>query len=464
MNKKGDVIGFIPMILLKLIFATLLILLITWLIVSLWLSIFGNVNKTEKDNFETLFKLMESKSKSSIDYDSTKLTVYLVKTGILSTDHTIQFFGPDETFLNCAGGKAMKRPSDCGDIQKSCLCLFDSDPDRHPDESDDDLIECKTFSTAFKIESKDFQISNKSNDCKRIIDNEYMQLIVGVQNSAGKRRVFVWENTPENRKLDEQLKKKECPEKTGLCAGKKDSEIVYDLQQVAIECSRKDPNKFYSEAKCVFDGTKCNIECTGVECSKIQTCEDFNINKDFYVTGTQEEYFCKNRACNKQCSGNLIEQYTCLSGKEKDCKDLINDVKIPDFIANCAVEIGQFSSLTSGTKDYSNAKMTEVGDIIGYDSKKQNTNNIQCKAEIEKYFKKYNVLVCIPGKSAGCNSFVLPNPTPPKDIQDMLNTCGINPQKGGKTVFITRYDVCNDLTNYFTDAYNCADAVTPRFV
>ncbi len=462
MNKKGDTIGFLPMVLIKLIFAVLLIFLITWLMVSLWQSMFGNENKTEKDNFDTLYKLMESKSRSGIDYDSTKLTVYLVKTGILTTDHTIHFFGPDEKNLNCVGGKMMKRPDDCKDIKKSCLCLFDSDPDRWPDESDDDLIECKEFTTGFKIEANDFQISNKSDDCLRAIDNEYMQLIIGVQNSGGKKRVFVWENNEENRKLDEQLQKKLCPEKTGLCVGKKDSEIVYDLQQVAIECSHKDPNKFYSEAKCVFDGKKCDIECTGTDCSAIQTCKDFNINKDFYVTGTKEEYFCKNRACNKQCSGSLIEQYTCVQGKEQDCKDLINDVKIPGFVSNCSVEIGQFSSLTSGQKNYNNAKITEVGDIISFDSKKQNIKNVQCKAEIEKYFRKYNVLVCIPGKD--CNPFVITSPAPPKDVQDMLTNCGINPEKGAGTVFITRYGPCNDLTNYFTDAYACADAATPRFI
>lgn len=461
MNKKGDTIGFLPMVLIKLIFAALLILLITWLMISLWQSLFGNENKTEKDNFETLHKLIESKANSNKDYDSTKLTVYLVKTGMLTTDHTIHFFGPNEVSIPCTGD-SLFRPSDCGDNAKPCLCLYDSDPDRGKDDRDDDVIMCKPFTQVFDIADKDFQMVNFSDDCERIIDNEYMQLIVGVQKAGGKKRVFVWENTEENRKLDEQLQKKQCPEKTGLCAGKKDSEIVYDLQQVAIECSHKDPNKFYSEAKCVFDGTKCNIECAGTDCSAIQTCQDFNINKDFYVNGTKEEYFCKNRACNKQCSGNLIEQYTCVQGKEQDCKDLINDMKIPGFISNCSVEIGQFSNLTSGPKNYNNAKITEVGDIIAFDSKKQNTKNMQCKAEIEKYFKKYNVLVCIPGKD--CNSFVITNPAPPKDVEDMLKNCGINPEKGAGTVFITRYGPCTDLTNYFTDAYNCADAMTPRFM
>jgi len=463
-NKKGDTIGFLPMVLIKLIFAAILILLITWLMVSLWQSMFGNTNKTEKDNFNTLFKLMESKSNpnNKLAYDSTRLSVYLIKTGVLTTDHTIQFFGPDETFLACGGGIAMKRPNDCSDIKKSCLCLFDSDPDRLPDESDDDLIECKQFSTGFKITTNDFQISNKSDDCLRAIDKEYMQLIVGQHTVGGQKRVFVWQDSPENRKLDEQLQLKQCPSTSGICANRKDGEIVYDFQQVAIECSRKDPNKFYTQAKCIFDGKKCDVECTGTDCSAISTCTDFNINQDFYVTNTKEEYFCKNRACNKQCSGNLIEQYTCLPNKEQECKDLINDVTIPDFISNCAVIIGPFSNLTSGQKNYNNAKMMEVGDIIGYDSKKQNTNNINCKVKIEEHFRKYNVLACIPG--VDCNSFVIKNPKPPAEIQKILDTCGINPQKGGGTVFITQYGVCNELTNYFTDTYNCADAATPRFV
>jgi hypothetical protein len=467
MNKRAEVEGDVPMILVKLIFASLLILLVTWLLVSLWMAMFGNDNKTEKDNFETLYKLIDAKSKSTTEYDSTRVTIYLVQTkgitGILTTDHTIQFFSPNEDPIQCAGGDPLYRPSDCGDKTLPCICLYDSDPDRPQDDKDDDVIECKQFSTSFDIANDDFQLVDYSDDCLRTIDNEYMKLIVGVQNSGGKRRVFVWQDTPENRALDIQLQKNNCPNTAGLCKDKKDSEIITDFKQVNDECAKADPSKFYSEAKCVFNGKECSVKCTGTDCSSIKTCQDFNFNKDYFVEKSSEEYLCKNKICGKTCSGNLIEQYTCLPNKEQECKDLINDVTIPDFISNCAVVIGPFSSLTSGNKNYDNAKMTELGDIIGFDSTKQNTANIQCQSEIEKYFKKYPVLVCKSG--VDCIPFVRKSPPPSKDIQDLLDNCKINPMSAGRTVTITRQDViCAELNNYFTSAYNCADAVTPRFV
>lgn len=456
MMKKKGVIGFLPMVLIKLIFAVLLILLITWLLVSLWMALFGNEDKTTKDSFETLFNIIDSKSQKSIDYESTKYTSYT------RDNHRIFFFAANEQQISCINGKPVLRPTDC-DIKKSCLCLYDDDPDRDEEDKDDEVVMCKEFKQVFSIEKKDFQLVDYNNDCDKNYEGEYVNLIVGVQNSGNKRRVFVWENNDANRKIDEQLKKKMCPEKTGLCVGKKDSEVVYNLQQVAIECSRKDPNKFYWEAKCIFDGTKCDVECVGEQCSTITSCTDFNINKDFYVTNTKEEYFCNNRACNKQCTGNLIEQYTCITGKEQDCKDLINDVKLPDFVSDCSVEVGPYSSLTSGQKNYNAAKMIELGDIIGFDSKKQNTNKYNCRAEIEKYFKKYPVSVCIPGVE--CNAFVITNPAPPEKIQRLLQNCDINPMRAGGTIAITRQGVtCDELNNYFTNAYNCADTATPRFI
>ena len=460
MNKNGDTIGFLPMVLIKLIFALLLILLITWLLINLWGALFGNDDETERDNFETLFKLIESKSQSTKPYESTRLTIYLVKTSgptaWATTDHTIQFFPHNQLSIMCTGGKPIYRPSDCSDKTKPCLCLYDSDPDRPEDEKDDDVIMCKQFTKSFDIAKEDdFQLSNINDDCKRVNKKEYNQLIVGVQNVAGKKRVFVWQDTPENRFIDEQLKLKECPEKTGVCAGIKTGEIAYDFQKVNAQCVQKDPNKFYSQATCIYDGTKCDVECIGTDCSTISTCNDFNINKDFYVKNTKEEFFCNSGSCNKQCSGHIIEQYTCLPNKDQECRDLINDISIPDFISNCAVTIGPFSKLTSGKKDYNNAKIVEVGDIIGFDDKKQNTANINCVAEIEKYFKGYNVLMCIPG--VDCNSFVITSPKPAAEIQKMLDTCGINPERGAGTVFITQYDACPGLENYFTQAYSCKD-------
>lgn len=454
--KKNGVVGFLPMVLVKLIFALLLILLITWLLVSLWTALFGNEDKTTKDSFETLFKLIDSKSQRNVNYESTKYTLYT------QDDYRVFFFAANEQQISCVNGKPVLRPTDC-DIKKSCLCLYNDDPDRDSEDRDDEVVMCKEFKQVFSIDKKDFQLVNYNDDCDKNYNGEYANVIVGVHNIDGKKRVFVWENNDTNRKLDEQLQKKACPEKTGLCAGRKDSEVVYDLKEVAIECSHKDSNKFYWEAKCVFDGTKCNVECTGEQCSTINSCTDFNINKDFYVVNTKEEYFCKNGACNKQCSGNLIEQYTCMTGKEQECKDLINDVKLGDFISSCSVEVGPYSKLTSGKKNYDAAKITELGDIIGFDSKKQNTKNYDCQAEIEKYFKKQAVIVCIPG--INCNAFVITNPAPPANIQQLLQNCDINPMRAGETIAITKQGVlCSELKNYFTEAYTCADTATPRFV
>lgn len=456
MNKRAEVEGFMPMVLVKLIFALLLILLITWLLVSLWTAIFGSENKTEKDNFETLFKLIDSKSKSVTEFDSSRLTVYLITTGFLSSDHTIHFFAPNDITIKCAKGEPINRPSDCDDNTKACLCLYDSNPDRDEEDKDDEVIVCEQFTESFKIAPDDFQLANYSDDCSRSIDNEYMQLIVGVQNSNNNKRVFVWQNTPENRALIEQMQKKECPNTAGACKDKKDSEVITDLKTVNDACKSFDPNKIYSQVKCVLENNMCKVECTGDPCSSTQACRDFNIDKDFYTAGSKEEYSCKNNPCGKQCSANLIEQYSCITGKEQECKDLINDITFPGFVANCSVVIGPYSSLTVGAKNYNAAKMIEVGDIIGFDSTRQNTENIDCQTEIEKSFKKYPVRVCIPGKN--CNDFVTNNPNAPDAVTYSLNNCQINPQKAGNNIFITKQDViCVTVNEYFTDAYTCDD-------
>lgn len=453
MNKKAEVEGFMPMVLVKLIFALVLILLITWLLVNLWLALFGNTNKTEKDNFETLFKLIESKSQTAKDYDSNKLTVYLIKTGMLTSDHTIHFFS-DNKYIEC-GSDDIYRPTECGENDVSCLCLYDSDPDRGEDEKDDDVIACERFKGLFKISNEDYQLANYSDDCDRIIDNEYMKLIVGVDNSNNKKRIFVWEDTTENRALDEIMKKKLCPDKdtNSLCYGKKDSEIVTDFQKVNTECRKIDNTKAYFEATCTVEKDKCKVDCKGIDCAST-TCYDFNVNKDFYVKGSKEEYFCTNNPCGTKCAGQIIEQYTCIKGKDKECKEFIEDKTIPGIIGNCSMIIGQYSDLLNNPKKYQDVKMTEVGDIIGFDSKSQhNTANIDCKSEIEKYFQKYNVLVCIPGKD--CSQFVTTNPKPPQVIQDMLTNCNINPIKTSNNIIITQYNTCPGLENYFTEAYTC---------
>ena len=138
-------------------------------------------------------------------------------------------------------------------------------------------------------------------------------------------------------------------------------------------------------------------------------------------------------------------------------------VKLPDFVSSCLVKIGQYSKLLPGNKNFNAAKITEFGDIIGFDSKKQNTHNYNCKTEIEKYFKKFPVKVCIPG--VDCNPFIISNPKPPANIQALLNNCDINPVRVGNTVAITRQGVaCAELNNYFINAYTCSDTATPRFV
>lgn len=460
MKKKGAT-DFLPTVLVKLVFAVGLILLISWLLVSIYTSIFGSENKTEKDNFNTLFNLIESKSKSSESYSSSKLTIYLIKTkgvpGILTTDHTIHFFPANKDYISCKDGENIYRPSSCDVKDKPCLCLYDSDPDRAKDEADDDVIICKQFSNNFNIDNKDFQLVKYDNDCLRAVDTEYINLIVGVQNYKN-RRVFVWLNNEENRVLDEKLTKKICPDKTGLCSGIRDGDIITDLKKVNDACKSKD--YFYSQAKCVLEKDKCKIECTGTKCDTIKTCSDFNINSDFYIKNSTQEYFCNNNACNKQCIGSSIEQYTCIKGKENDCKELLTNIKIPGFVSNCSIIIGDFSELTNNNINYQNAKILQLGDIISFDSKKQNSNNYNCKGEIEKYFKKNNIFVCKEG--VNCNDFVSKNP--PKEIENIITKCEINPFRAAGTIVITRKNSCIDIEPYFTQAYSCSDKKIERFI
>lgn len=451
MNKRAEVEGFMPMVLVKLIFALLLILLITGLLVLLWRAVFGSDNETEKDNFETLFKLIESKQKSTSEYESTRLTIYLETGYALTSDHTIHFFPANEPYLACSG-VALFRPSDCKDNTKSCLCLYDSNPDRGPIDKDDDVIMCKEFQAPVDIDEIDFQLINNSEDCSRTFDGDYVNLIVGVHNVNNNKRVFVWINNDANAKLDAQMKKKTCPDTSGLCKDKKDSEIINDFTQVNAECKKQDPNKAYFEAKCTLGADKCNVECSGTDCSAL-SCEKLNIDEDYFVKGSKEEYFCQNKVCNLPCENHGIEQYTCITGKEKECKELLDDTTIPGFMNNCSVIIGPYSDFNPLKKNYQELNVYEAGDIIGFDDS-NNKLQINCESTIEQYFKKYNTLVCVPGKS--CTIFTVKNPTPPAEIQQMLNTCDINPVSIAGKVYITKYNPCPGLDEYFTPAYRCS--------
>ncbi|GIU69251.1 MAG: hypothetical protein KatS3mg002_0487 [Candidatus Woesearchaeota archaeon] len=461
MKKKGAT-DFIPTVLVKLVFAVGLILLLTWFLISIYTAIFGNENKTEKDNFNTLFNLIESKSKSNKEYDSAKLTIYLIRTNALLTDHTIHFFPANKDYISCNNGKPIYRPSTCDIKDKPCLCLYDSDPDRAEDEADDDVIICKQFSTNFKIENTDFQLVDYNNDCSRTDRKQYIDLIVGVENANNNKRVFVWLNNESNRLLDEKLKKKLCPEKTGLCSGKRDGDVIndfYDLQRINSECKAND--YFYHEAKCVFEKDKCKVECIGTKCDTIKSCSDFNINEDFYIAYTNQEYFCNNNACNKNCVGSVVEQYTCIKGKEEDCKKLLNNQILEEFTSSCSVVIGQFSELTSQNINYQNAKIIELGDIISFDSKKQNSKKYNCKAEIEKYFKKYPVFVCKEG--VDCNGFVTKSKI--YELITNIERCStINPFRAAGTIVMTRVDDCPEIKTYFTEAYTCSNKKIERFI
>ncbi|MGV8150593.1 MAG: hypothetical protein ACP5NV_02590 [Candidatus Woesearchaeota archaeon] len=449
MNKKAEVEGFMPMVLVKLIFAVVLILLVTLLLVMLWNALFGNDNKTEKDNFETLFKLIESKQKSIDEYDSARLTIYLETGYLLTSSHTIFFFSDDDR-IECKDSKPIYRPSDCK-TGTSCLCLYDSDPDRGADEKDEDVIMCKNFNSLFKIEKNDFQIINFEDECDRNFDGDYANLIVGVHNTDQKKRVFVWKDTPENRKLDEQFKKNRCPETTGLCKDRRDSEVIYNFEEVNKECTLKDSTKAYFEAKCVLENGKCNAECQGIPCSEL-SCEKRNVDEDFYVKNSKEEYFCNNKICGETCNNYIIQQYSCINGKEKECKELLDETTIPGFIGNCSVIIGEYSEFNTAKKNYDDLKLYQLGDIVGFDDSK-NTISINCKSTIEQHFKKYPILVCIPG--IDCNGFVIKNPEPIKEIKDMISNCEVTAMRAGGKIFITEHNSCTDLSNYFTQAHRC---------
>lgn len=383
-NKRAETIMLFST-LIKIVFAIMIILLITWMFSGIWQSFFPSSDKATQKSFDELFSLIQSKAVENQPYDSNKFLL------TLKSGYQIIYFGKEDA-TECAGiaqtKKYIQKPSDC-EQNKACMCLYtdqklsytlDELKSLDTGEKNKDLLKCAIFDSDINL--KDFDLN--TNDCARANTNQFINLIVaekttqsqqassqtsalpGAQNNQNSRIVYVWADNDARRQQDTAMKIPVCSQTSDpLCVGIAqnayiDNQNSYDslLTQCALQ------GKKTITAQCIFDSTlnKCTLSCkNNIRCGKsasdpssdISSCEDYNkystnglFNNEFVTKDSPAYWACLNddKLCgvdkntsHTKCGVSPLNYYYCNEGLDK-CQNYFDNTWSDSFKTACKIK------------------------------------------------------------------------------------------------------------------------------
>jgi hypothetical protein len=469
-TKKGNIVAqFVVLI----VIAVIMIFVVTAFGAKIWSSFFPNEDKSSLSSFEALFSVIEAKSVSEAQYDSTILNIYLKK------DYNIAFFtdgkancaethwyGPTVTIFNA--------PSEC-ETGKQCLCLYDGELNRNRGKEDKNLVKCHTIAKTMKIDRDYFYLNNGI--CGS--PDRYNSYIIAKRIVTTTPYLYVLPDNEGNRTLDEKWKIPMCntpSDRGSLCLGKSDESVVTfndDINMTMLYDYCKKENIISTSIKCkYYDGTTgadvrgCKLDCDygSITHETLRSCSNFNKNfgpnNEKYVSKNQNYryyYMCDHDAdyYKNGCDISQWNVYICKASvdgaQNDDCYpydladmcEASDGTNIPDcyvtkeyWITVCDIEYANADGLYS----------TDGKFIISY-----NINNANCKAYMDKnyYTNKGTVYAC-KSDIQGCRTFITTN----KD------SCSLKYMSANDNYWITYYDSKCDsqVKNLFEIAYFCTES------
>jgi len=463
-SKKG-VATFLPTVLVKLIFAAILIVLLIWFGSKIWSAIFPSGEKNSVQSFDTLYYLLEAKAAATTHYDSTKINLYL------EDNYQIMFFdkndrwycNKDTSGLNGKAaniglnGEFVLKPDACK--SQSCICLYKdapyADSTASPSKKNDNVVKCTIFKN--NINMKDFDMNG--NDCTRL-SGKFFNLIVAEKVLGGmNQEIHVWQDNETNRQIDYTEKQPVCLAGSDpLCltpSPKKHDEFLFGLD-VLNRCKQQSPPIVTVSAQCVFDDTlnKCNLKCQGpgLDCDNgVTSCSDYQKYRNDgsmtaqYMSKDSAGYWaCENdkAVCNKGtngCKAQAKEYLLCDQGI-KACDDYFNKI---DVSVKTACNLVKKTNYDKGTV----LSFTQVDFVVTSGSTKQTTNCQQFLSQT--IFKQI-----LPGYTL--NSLINHDAFLADNL--MKDKCGII--KAGEEYLVVNAaesDCAKAIDAHFVQIYDCVD-------
>ncbi|MFA5797770.1 MAG: hypothetical protein WC916_07110 [Candidatus Woesearchaeota archaeon] len=341
-QKKGNMLY---EILLKVLAAIILILLLFWFLSQIWQSIFPGADKASKKSLGLLYDTINLKLSSNKSYDSSRMMLYL------KTDYQIIIFEENENKMR--GCDDILRPNACtvGGKQPACICLYSDDPDSKDPEND--VIECRTFKTAFKRGA--FELLTDTllgGGCERSgtayiagTDTQFLNLIIAeTTDPASKSKIInLWLATDTNIANDKKYKNPKCPAHSNAACVDKGMGEILTTSTATCQSSTQ-----LGQTQCVYDQTAalCKETCINIiECKQLTECKDYvsvigDGGKIYLLKDSRGYAGCMNdkTGCNvgagKGCTIEDKKEFVCKSNLAEECKEKINTLKTTCGVAS----------------------------------------------------------------------------------------------------------------------------------
>jgi len=405
---------------------------------------FSSEYKSTLKSFETFHSVINSKSQSTKDYDSTYLTLYI------ADDYTVCLYSKDPSKA-CA--QLEKPKKDCKS-EKGCLCLFEGEVVKKCLDIDGvfdiGAYQMYTIEISQYVNFQGMPVGGGNTEVKK---KTFNSIIVAVQNVNNKPRIlYVWQENDVNVALDKELSKPLCPNNDNICYKQKQDELLKgtSLYSKVFEECLKSHNKETIVAKCSFSNNRCDLSCIDMDmgcANSIQKCSDYSRYSDdglfsnyFIVKDSPSEWMCMNDITTCKVSGTnsckISEPFAfvCSESKPDNCNAFINN-----DASKCNVTL----------YGYTLAAMP----IIGFYEDKSNKDYADCKKAVEQYFDKTEILACKYSKN--CNEFLLE-----VSMDDYKDCDFLFMVTGGAQTVLLEYDssknICKSLVEqYFEKAQVC---------
>jgi hypothetical protein len=472
-SRKGNKGNLVMQFVILIIIAAMMIFVVTAFGAKIWEAFFPSADKATLKSFTTLHDLMQAKSLSNKDYDSTKINLYL------KDDYKIVYFDAQKTLYECGSVAQTKlyvyKPDKCPK-DKSCLCLYKDIPATDEKKKNDNVARCEEFSDDFtnNVNLEDYELVDiKDNACQFYPEKQFQSLIVSAEtlesNGVKTKTMHIWLNNAENSAKDAELSRPLCTNDGTICKGFRDGDIMgpprdstgainyadayignIKYAEVNAECRKTDPSSTAYQAKCVYDvaSKACYLDCANnnVDCSQITSCKDYNS----YGDGTGIQYTTKSNVAYSMCVGD-----PCNINKGEKC---ITE----DSSHYACVKSNSKTGEALGSPDTDcvfPACDTRFMDVTGLNNFVSSYNPSTCNSDeqkaIDAYFRKNDAMyVCKNDYSSDeCNAEL-------DSINKIIGNCNFKKIQdiGGNIITGSKSNDCEDrLKTKYEPAYFCND-------